>query len=110
MDLENEREHMILWKIINRTLKELYEKAELNKKDSTNNQQTDCKATRGGMSSRTGQEPEGTCTHPQGKSKETFHIAREGLTQAVEATKIVYANLITVAETKIKITPIVGYK
>ena len=73
---------MILWRKINKILKELYRKVNLNDKLEL---PTNSKATRGGRSSRTGQEPEGTSTHPAGNSKETCDIPHEGLTQAVEA-------------------------
>ena len=76
---------MILWMKINKPLKKLYRKANLNDKDK-GTQPTDSTATRRGRSIRTGQEPHGTCTDSLGENNETCYIIREGFTQAVEAT------------------------
>ena len=73
---------------INKNLRELYRKANLNAKKGSEGQSptTDVRATHGGRSCRIGQEPPGTSTDSLNESEETCQIIREGSTQAIEAT------------------------
>ena len=87
LNLNKEREHMILWRKITKNLRELYKKANLNNKKTSDGHSstTKVKATQGGRSCRIGQEPQGTSTDSPDDSEETCYIIREGLTQATEA-------------------------
>ena len=85
LNLENEREHMIWWREINKALRELYRKANLNDKGSGETT-TKSKATRGGRSSRIGQEPQGNIIDSPDENEESCYNICEGSTQAVEAT------------------------
>ena len=76
---------MIVRRKIKKALKNLNRKANLNNKDEAT-QPTDTTATQRGRSSRTGQEPHGTCTDSPGENEEICYITLEGSTQAVKAT------------------------
>ena len=83
--LENEREHMILRRKINKVLRELYRKSNLNDKGNAGNT-TKSTAIRGGRSIRIEQEPHGTGNNSPDENEETCYNICEGFTQAVEAT------------------------
>ena len=87
LNLNKEREHVILWRKLTRKLFNVYNdtttirakiKYGLNKTDKN-------KATQGGRSSRIGQEPEGTSTNSPDENRETCYLVREGLIQATSA-------------------------
>ena len=88
LNLNNEREHMILWRKINRKLYEVYNdtttiETQL-KKDGLNLTDNN-KATRRGRSSGIGQDSERTSTNSPDENRETCNLVREVSNQATEA-------------------------
>ena len=85
LNIAKEREHIILWRKMNKNLREVYRKPNLNTKGNGQSP-TNSKATYGGRSSRISQEPQRTSTDSADESEETCYIICEGSTQAIDAT------------------------
>ena len=88
LNLNNEREHMILWRKINRKLYEVYNDTttiETQLKKDGLNQTDNNKATHRGRSSGIGQDSERTSTNSPDENRETCNLIREVSNQATEA-------------------------